>query len=203
MSTKLSQKMKAHRTGQDYRMGPPPPAQYPNGGPAMQYPNGGNGNGPACGTLPPATPMSWGAACPPGQCSSEDLAANLNRAFAGERYGCRELPYWLSATVDANGVATFEQNSTVTICPTRVMFAAGGPDPLAFAATAVLAEFTMGNQNQVVGDPLPLALIATNSYQSIPFVTDCLKAGLPFKIRLEGLTVGDVVYFGILGPAVG
>lgn len=161
----------------------------------------GNGNGrPGCGPIPATVPQSWGAACPAGDCSAADLAANLNRVFAGERYPCRELTYWIKMTATAGGVASFNNNSLITICPTRVVFDYEGAAP---AATAQLDTFTVGNQNQIVGDPLPVASLFPFSYAIVPFVTDCIKAGMPFAVSISGLAAAKVVYFGIVGPAIG
>src|SRR5262245_64582675 len=89
--------------------------------------NGGN-----CAPVAPTRPMSWGAACPTGNCTSENLASSLNRQFAGDRYPCRELPYTLQLTA-AGGVVSFEANSKVTICPTRVIVAPEDGELLATA----------------------------------------------------------------------
>src|SRR3990172_11025975 len=127
--------------------------------PGLMSPGGiGNGAAGPCGGLPPAAPHSWGAACPTGTCTSESLAASLNRAFAGEKYGCRELPYWILGTATAGGVVTIAQNSLVTICPTRVMFVEG--DGGATPADAIMSVFEIQNQNQIVGDPIPPFIFA-------------------------------------------
>lgn len=191
MQTKLASKLRGngvHRTGQTLA------AQAQ----ANAMANGSNG--PACGPMAPTVPMSWGAGCPPGGCTGADLAASLGRAFAGERYPCRELPYWLAATSDAGGIATFSQNSLVTICPTRVLVLSSAADG---DLDAVMSEFTVGNQNQVVGDPLPIRFLHPQSYQIIPFVTDCIKAGMPFRIVITGNTAATDVYVGLIGPAIG
>lgn len=172
------------RTGQAAMMGVP-----------RQNGNGGS----ACGPAMPTQPQSWGAACPTGNCTAENLAANLNRAFAGERYGCREIPYWIELTADAAGEAAFDDNSRVTICPTRVIIA-----PRQAATVAVrLSRFEVGNQNQVVGDPMPVVFLNPQSYVIIPFVTDCIKAGMPFGITIIGAAEDDIFDFGIIGPAIG
>ena len=198
--SKLARQMKEnHRTGQA-------PGLMVPGGVGMSTVPGGvgmstrSGNG-GCGPLPPATPMSWGAACPSGSCTSDGLAASLNRQFAGDRYGCRELAYWLSGTADAAGVVTLAQNSMITICPTRIVFveAAGA----GIGALAMLSVFEIQNQNQIVGAPLPLAMISIGAYQTIPFVTDCLKAGIPFRIVMTGLVNTRVYTIGLIGPAIG
>lgn len=180
--SKLAKKMRDIRTGQ--YMGPSPV--------------GLGGAGP-CVAPPPAQPMSWGAACPSGMCSAEDLAQSLNRAFAGQRYGCRELPYWLRGVADADGVATIEGNALVTICPTRVIIVPEAGVSLA----AEFSVFEMGNQNQIVGDPIPIGILGPNAYQTIPFVTDCMRAGLPYRLQFTGLTEADVLYVGLIGPAIG
>lgn len=196
MTTKLSSRM---RTGQRVAapatmmapIQPMVPSTYtgPTGG------NGGNGN---CGPAPMTVPRSWGPACPTGFCTAQDLAANLGRAFAGERYPCRELTYWTSATADAAGVATFADNSRVTICPTRVII-----DHADVLVNQLLTVFEMGNQNQIIGDGIPVPFLNSQSYVIIPFVTDCLRAGLPFSWTVTGLTPDDVVYFGLIGPVIG
>lgn len=202
MTTKLSQKMRNKtRTGQ--YMGPPPGSygtpleMTPSRTPA--YNPGGNGG--ACGPQGPTVPMSWGSACPTGDCTSENLATSLGRANAGERYGCRELSYWLTGVSTAGGLLTLSENAKVTICPTRIIAdeALGGVIP----GLAVMSVFQIGNQNQIAGDPLPLTILALGSYQSIPFVTDCIKAGLPFSISLSGLDAATRYFIGLIGPAIG
>lgn len=158
------------------------------------------GQSPPCGPALPAQPQSWGAACPTGHCTADQLAANLNRAFAGERYPCREIPYWIPLTADAGGVASFDDNSRVTICPTRVIIA---PRDGSALLAVQLSRFEIGNQNQVVGDPIPIPFLSQNSYVIIPFVTDCIKAGMPFGITIIGAAEDDVFDFGIIGPAIG
>lgn len=171
------------RTGQTSMMGP----NYPAGMPP-------------CGPAPAGTPMSWGSACPPGYCSADQLARNLNRAFAGDRYGCRELSYWLTAVASAGGVATFDDNAIITICPTRVIVLSAVADG---DLDAELTEFTIGAQNQIYGDPMPIRMLHPQSYQIIPFVTDCIKAGQPFSLTVTGATAASTIYFGLIGPAVG
>lgn len=160
----------------------------------------GQGNG-GCGPAPPTIPKSWGPACPTGACRADDLARNLGRAIAGENYGCREIPYWTRVTADGAGLVDSTQNSRVTICPTRVMIAI--EDEAVLPNGTVLTVFEMGNQNQIVGDGIPVNQLLPDSFQIIPFVTDCLKAGLPFRFRIQGLNATQVVYFGLIGPAIG
>jgi hypothetical protein len=156
-----------------------------------------NGFGGPCGPVMPTQPRSWGAACPTGDCTADSLASMLGRET---RIPCRELTYWIKMTATAGGVASFNNNSTVTICPTRVIFDYEGAAP---APTAQLDTFTVGNQNQIVGDGLPVATLFPFSYAIVPFVTDCIKAGMPFAISISGLAAAKVVYFGIVGPAIG
>lgn len=187
--SRLANKMRA-RTGQAV-LGPVAPLDgYP-----VQRTTG------PCAGPPMAQPQSWGAACPTGDCSSEDLARNLGRAFAGQRYGCRELGYWLEGTATAGGVVTISQNALVTICPTRVLVVP--QNTATVPAGAVMTVFEMGSQNQIQGDPLPLDILLLDSYATIPFVTDCLKAGLPFRIVMTGLTAAAVYSVGLIGPASG
>jgi len=211
---KLSDKIRTRaRTGQT--MGPPggrnvvysgppgvPPitvAWQPGQPPIVTEHTPGSNGGPACGPTAPTTPMSWGAGCPPGHCTSQDLAAALNRSFAGEKYPCRELTYWIGMIADAAGVASFEDNSKVTICPTRIaVFSTTEPD-----AGMFVSEFEIGNQNQLVGDGIPIGILSPDSYQIIPYVTDCIKAGIPFSVSISGMTADDVLYFGLIGPTIG
>lgn len=174
-----------HRTGQTM-MSPSPVRQ--------------NGSGP-CGPAAPAVPMSWGAACPPGGCTGAELAAALGRAFAGERYPCRELPYTVRGTTDGGGDLTLSQNSLVTICPTRVMISQD--DGVVVPANASLVSFTIGSQNQVLGDPIPASHLSPFSYQIIPFVGDCMRSGMPFELVLEDFAADSTVYVTFIGPAVG
>lgn len=160
------------------------------------------GIGPACGPMAPTQPQSWGAACPPGICDPSTLAASLGRSFVGERYGCRELTYWLFGEFDAGGQLTFAQNSDLTICPTRIV--GWVTDPAGDRVQeGVLSTFTIGAQNQIFGDPLPLSTISPDSYQMVPFVTDCIRAGGPFSLTVTGGTPGNLVYVGLIGPAIG
>lgn len=185
--SKLASRMRQTRTGQFM-----PPVD-------MGGNRGGSGGG--CFAPPQGQPQSWGSACPSGHCTSEDLAANLGRSFGGERYGCRELPYWLMGTSDAGGLLTLSQNAIVTICPTRIVVVA--EDGAAVAAAAVLERFDVGNQNQIAGDPLPLRIVGLTGYQSIPFVTDCIKAGIPFEMEFSGLDATTDYFVGLIGPAIG
>lgn len=178
------------RTGAGY-MGPSP----------VDFPYSGNGNGGGCSAQLPAQPQSWGSACPSGTCTSADLAASLGRAFGGERYGCREIGYWLSGTSSAGGALTLTQNALITICPTRIIAAASGGQ--AIGTGALLTVFTVGSQNQIFGDPLPLAVIAPDSVQMVPFVSDCIKSGTPFTLTFTGLTATTLYSIGLIGPAIG
>lgn len=159
--------------------------------------------GPACGPMAPAQPQSWGAACPPGFCTSETLAANLGRQYAGERYPCRELTYWVELVPDAGGDATVSFNARVTICPTRVIALSFAAGVQVLAGGGELSVFEVGNQNQIVGDPIPLDLLAPDSYVIIPFVTDCIKAGMPVSFTVQGAPADGLVLLGLVGPAIG
>ena len=155
----------------------------------------------ACGPVQATQVQSWGAACPTGDCTAQDLAANLNRSFAGERYGCRELPYTLVGTADATGLVVIDTNSQVTMCPTRVIVSLD--DEVVVPNDAVMTSFQIGAQNQIIGDPIPVLQLSSFSYQAIPFVTDCIRAGLPFSIGLEGFAEDTRVFVTLIGPAIG
>lgn len=160
----------------------------------------GQSNG-GCAPVPPAVPMSWGAACPSGNCTSADLAASLNRAFAGEKMGCKEIPYNLRGASNGAGALTLTQNALITICPTRVLFSTD--DLLGIPAVAVMTLFTIGAQNQILGDPIPVGVLGGASYAIIPFVTDCIKAGTPFTMTFTGLTATQFHNVTLIGPAIG
>ncbi len=154
-----------------------------------------------CGPVQATQLQSWGAGCPPGDCTAEELARNLNRSYAGERYGCRELPYTLVGVADATGLVVISENSKVTICPTRVIISLD--DEVAVPNDAVMTSFEIGNQNQIVGDPIPVLQLSSFAYQAIPFVTDCMRAGLPFSMGLEGFAEDTRVFVTLIGPAIG
>ncbi len=160
-----------------------------------------------CSPAQATVPRSWGSACPPGFCPPDGLPEALGRWFAGDRSGCRELPYTIhipvtgSATLDV--ASTVERNSKVTMCPTRMMVTtnygtASGP----FEITRI----QFGNQNQIVGGPLPAGMFDPGAFQVVPFVPDCLRAGLPFSISvnlLAGAAVASDIWLTFIGPAVG
>lgn len=154
-----------------------------------------------CGPMPPAVPQSWGAACPSGTCTSADLAASLNRAFAGEKMGCKEIPYILRGTSTAGGALTLAQNALITICPTRIMVDVD--DGILILTGSLLTAFTIGAQNQILGDPIPTGILNSNSYAIIPFVTDCIKAGTPFSLSFTGMGATQAVTVTLIGPAIG
>jgi len=54
-----------------------------------------------------------------------------------------------------------------------------------------------------VGDPIPVAVFQQNSYSIVPYVTDCIKQGIPFSFQISGAGAAKVGYFGIVGPAIG
>lgn len=205
--SKLASRLSAHRTGQN-GLYSAPMAQKGSSQVAVVTADGStvvgtpvNGSNGGCGPARATTLNSWGSGCPPGFCTAEQLANSLGRAVAGERYPCREIPYWVSAVATAGGLISITQNSTVTICPTRIVVA--GDDGVGIPIGASLSVFEIGNQNQIIGDPLPALLLAPGSYAPIPFVTDCMRAGLPFSIQGTGFTAAQNVYIALIGPAIG
>lgn len=150
----------------------------------------------ACGTAPGGN-VSWGSGCPSGYCLPADLPASLGRVFAGEARGCREIPLSFYGTVDANGDLVFDGNAPITICPTRLIIVSDG-DPL------FLSSIKFGNEPQMIGnEPIYSTVFAQNAWGAIPFVMNCLKAGLPYNITLSSGTPDDNITVVLLGPAIG
>lgn len=160
----------------------------------------------ACGPAPATQTKSWGSACPPGVCLPDNLPAALNRYFAGDRAGCKELPYCLhfSGTSSANAVVpvTRDVTSKITMCPTRMI---GYTDSA--PGQWEIAKIEFGNQNQIVGDPVAVEAFAPIAFQVVPMVPDCLRAGLPFSITLnlqpEQAPTLRNAWLVFIGPMVG
>lgn len=158
-----------------------------------------------CAPGQPTQLRSWGAACPPGFCPPANLPAALNRFFAGDRSGCRELPYTVSGavlTVAATPTPLIiQRNSKVTMCPTRVLIASD-----AALSVVDLVRMQFGNQNQIVGGPVEITAFGPQAFQLVPFVPDCLFAGQPFELEFsltEAMANTREVYVTFIGPMVG
>lgn len=170
------------------------------GGLAFDYRTG------QCNTVQPTQPRSWGAACPTGYCPPDRLPEALGRYFAGDRAGCREIPYTVSeGTVTSATLVTtltITRTSKVTMCPTRILMASD-----AGAGLVTLVSMTFGNQNQIVGGPVSIEVFGTQAFQMVPFVPDCLYAGQPFElvfnIAAEAGPPTREVYVTFIGPMVG
>jgi len=157
-----------------------------------------------CGPVQATQLRSWGAACPTGFCAPDNLPAALGRWFAGDRAGCRELPVTVRLTglrdvavplvVTNNGVAP------VTMCPTRIIaYAEAG-------STWDINVMRFGNQNQLVGGPVPSVAFDSGVFASVPLVPDCLRAGQPVQFQAT-LGIGAAATFSLwitlIGPMVG
>ena len=159
-----------------------------------------------CSPPSPTQPMSWGAACPAGYCPPDKLPESLGRYFAGDRAGCREIPYTVSESTVTSATLvttlTITRTSKVTMCPTRVLIASD-----AVAGIVTLVSMTFGNQNQVVGGPVEISVFGIQSFQLVPFVPDCLYAGQPFELvfqlAAEAGPPTREVYVTFSGPMVG
>lgn len=159
-----------------------------------------------CGPVQATQLRSWGAACPPGYCPPNQLPEALGRYFAGDRTGCREIPYVKKIAVTAGIAAidsTVEEVSKVTMCPTRLIIQTDFfPSP-----SVSLVSFKIGNQNQLVGGPVLVSAFDRKAYQDVPIVPDCIRAGQPFSftirvgVALEPATVST--YIMLIGPAIG
>jgi hypothetical protein len=157
----------------------------------------------ACGA-PQATQLqSWGSACPTGFCPPEGLPAALNRYFAGDRTGCRELPFGIVFTAAAAGVVTVADNSPVTACPTRLIAV---PHKDGGLANWTINVIQFGIRNQLVGGPAPALAFAPDAIQLVPMVPDCLRAGQPYTITVERTDAdigADSLTLIFIGPVVG
>lgn len=157
----------------------------------------------ACAPVQATQVRSWGAACPSGYCPPEDLPAALNRWFAGDRAGCRELPYTVRLDSDgdpADPVAVTQSfNALVTMCPTRIITYSAG--------SWLINQIRIGNQNQLVGGPVPAEAFATDVFASVPIVPDCMRSGQPVTIDATilpgGENPGGSLWVVFLGPMVG
>lgn len=158
----------------------------------------------ACGPVQATQVRSWGAACPTGFCAPDNLPEALGRWFAGDRAGCREIPYTIridgtsDAALDVNVVAT--PNATVTMCPTRIITHAVG--------NWNLNVLQFGSVNQIFGGPIPHTSLGTQVHASVPMVPDCIRAGQPIRIDADLLPDGvggaaDSLWIVFLGPMVG
>lgn len=159
-----------------------------------------------CHPGPQTQAKSWGGACPTGFCPPNGLPAALNRWFAGDRSGCREIPYTVSGSVLTSTTLattiTITRNSKVTMCPTRVLIASDAPLGL-----VDLVTMQFGNANQIVGGPVEVSVFGIQAFQLVPFVPDCLYAGQPFTLTFsldaETPAVTREVYVTFIGPMVG
>lgn len=169
----------------------------------------------ACGPAPGAVPKSWGAACPPGYCTPDNLPTALSRWFAGDRAGCKELPYTMKTSLTSSTTlvltATITGVSKVTMCPTRLMVVTdngGGPTSGAGHNQWEITSITFGNQNQLVGGPVGADTWNPQFFsQLVPMVPDCLRAGQPYTINLnlkpEAMATLRTIYLVWIGPMVG
>jgi hypothetical protein len=162
-----------------------------------------------CGPAPANVTKSWGSACPDGYCPPANLPDALGRYFAGDRSGCREVPYTLHFSATEGGVAavfadvTVTGNSKVTMCPTRMLITHDGVTGGAWR----FKRLQFGNQNQVVGDTFPVSAYDPAAFQAVPFVPDCLRAGMPYEVVLElegdATPVARQAWVTLIGPMVG
>lgn len=158
-----------------------------------------------CGPVQATQVKSWGAACPSGFCPPGNLPAALGRWFAGDRAGCRELPYTvvLSGTgeVAADVAVSVDRVSKVDMCPTRII-------ATTTTGTSVwrIEKIQFGNQNQLVGSGLPVGALDPGAFQPVPIVPDCLRAGQPFSIDatiVAGVAAAGSIAITFIGPVVG
>lgn len=160
----------------------------------------------ACGPVPATQLKSWGSACPSGACLPDNLPEALGRWFAGDRNGCRELPFCvhLSATSSATleTPVTLERSSKITACPTRLIAFTDSP-----RGHWELTEVKFGNQNQIVGDHVAIEAFNNTAFQAVPMVPDCLFAGQPFSISANLLPdeapTARNLWLVFIGPVVG
>lgn len=158
-----------------------------------------------CGPVQASQLKSWGAGCPSGYCPPSDLPEALGRWFAGDRAGCREIPYAIRFTTSAglaNSNVSTSRAAPITMCPTRVMAWADGGEWL-------IRGMSFGAQEQIIGGPTPVGMFDPMAYQPVPFVPDCVRSGIPmtFDVTLRA-TGGDPppvlnMWIVLIGPMVG
>jgi hypothetical protein len=162
-----------------------------------------------CGPVQATVTKSWGAACPTGFCPPDNLPEALGRWFAGDRAGCREMPWTvtLEGTQDAAADVTLSATETalITMCPTRLLINVQGTGTDEDFVTVNTIQF--GIENQLVGGPVPVTAFHPQAFQMVPFVPSCIKAGQPFTISATiapDAAVADYsVSFVFIGPMVG
>jgi hypothetical protein len=154
-----------------------------------------------CG--PPQATMlkSWGSGCPLGFCPPDNLPEALGRYFAGDRAGCRELPFGIVFSAPLAGEVTTPDGATapVTMCPTRLIAISTG-------GAWQINVIQFGIRNQLVQGPAPAIAFAPNAWQLIPMVPDCLRSGQPYTITVERTDAGmdgEELNLIFIGPAVG
>lgn len=163
----------------------------------------------ACGPGPQALVRSWGAACPPGGiCTPDSLPAALNRYFAGDRNGCREIPYSFKApattsSTTVNVAVQLAGTFKVTMCPTRLLVIADGAHN-----QWEISSLKFGNQNEIVGGPVGANVFDPRNFnQTVPMVPDCMRAGQPYEFNLilkpEAMATARNIYLVFIGPMVG
>lgn len=166
----------------------------------------------ACGPGIATQTQSWGAACPPGgMCSPDNLPAALGRYFAGDRAGCRELPFCISGELTSDDTDTLSlvlsDTSPVTMCATRLIVVTDYPGTGPHNQWEI-NEIKFGNQNQIVGGPVGADVFyPLNFNQTVPFVPDCLRAGTPYRIELslkpDAMATLRHIALVFIGPMVG
>lgn len=161
-----------------------------------------------CGPVQATQVRSWGAACPPGYCPPDGLPEALNRYFAGDRAGCREIPWTVqfdgTEQAAAQTVVTVTGTSKVTMCPTRMLATQDG----VAGANWFIRSIEFGNQNQILGGvDVPIVAFARDAFQVVPMVPDCLKAGQPFEITVmldqDATPVARSMWLTFIGPMIG
>lgn len=166
----------------------------------------------ACSPGPAALVKAWGSACPPGgMCAPDQLPAQLGRYFAGDRAGCREIPFCISGTLTSDTMASQElvlsDTSPVTLCATRLIVVTDYPGAGTHNQWEI-NEIKFGNQNQIVGGPVGADVFyPLNFNQTVPFVPDCLRAGTPYRISVslkpEAMATPRHISLVFIGPMVG
>lgn len=158
-----------------------------------------------CGPVQATQTRSWGAACPSGYCPPGNLPAALNRWFAGERAGCREIPYTILLAgigiVLTDVAVSRTLTSKVDMCPTRIIASV-----TVGTSTWRIDSIEFGSQNQILGSGVPAGSLDPGAFQPVPIVPDCIRAGQPFTIDatiLAGVAAAAELAITFIGPVVG
>jgi hypothetical protein len=131
------------------------------------------------------------------------IAHLSQRTIPGRGGKCDYAPLSFGADVLAGATAVLNQNSSVLICPEKMVIVT--TDVLGFRIT----NLRFGNRPQfaelVAGRGLHSSTFAPDAVQAIPFKGDCLDSGAPFQLTAVNLDAANPQNFDgyLIGPMQG